>query len=71
MTEPKLYRLKNIIGTDKTRAMIPVSRTAWYLGQKAGIYPLGRKIGTGSTKVYASADIEAVIAGTYQREAAL
>lgn len=44
-------RLKQIIGDKKTNtpALIPISRSAWWLGIRNGIYPAGVKLGPRTT----------------------
>lgn len=41
-------------------ALIPVSRSAWWAGIRAGKYPAGRKLG-GKTTVWRAEDIRALI----------
>jgi prophage regulatory protein len=58
-------RLKHILGDKKTDtpALIPVSRSAWWLGIRNGIYPAGVKLGTRTT-AWAVESIRALIAST-------
>ena len=41
-------------------ALIPISRSAWWAGIRAGKYPTGRKLG-GKTTVWRAEDIRALI----------
>jgi prophage regulatory protein len=58
-------RLKQIIGDKKTDtpALIPISRSAWWLGIRNGIYPAGVKLGPRTTAWSVEA-IRALIATT-------
>jgi prophage regulatory protein len=58
-------RLKQIIGDKKsdTPALIPVSRSAWWLGIRNGIYPSGVKLGPRTT-AWTVESIHALIAST-------
>jgi prophage regulatory protein len=58
-------RLKQIIGDKKTDtpALIPVSRSAWWLGIRKGIYPTGVKLGPRTT-AWTVESIQALIAST-------
>jgi hypothetical protein len=53
-------RLNQIIGSKGTPAIIPISKSAWYLGQKTGRYPLPISLST-RTKVYPVESIRALI----------
>jgi len=50
----RLLRLREVL------SLIPVSRSSWYAGQKAGRYPAGHKIGP-RTRVYKESDILAIM----------
>jgi prophage regulatory protein len=58
-------RLKQIIGDKKTDtpALIPISRSAWWLGIRNGIYPAGVKLSAATTawRVEAIRDLIATI----------
>jgi prophage regulatory protein len=58
-------RLKQIIGDKKadTPALIPISRSAWWLGIRNGIYPAGVKLSSRTT-AWRVEDIRALIANT-------
>ena len=58
-------RLKAIIGDKKTDtpALIPISRSAWWLGIRNGIYPKGVKLGPRTT-AWTVESIRALIAST-------
>jgi prophage regulatory protein len=58
-------RLKQIIGDKKTNipALIPISRSAWWLGVRTGVYPKGVKLGPRTTAWRVEA-IRALIATT-------
>ena len=59
----RLYRLKQILGDPKSEppipAKIPISKSAWYDGIKAGRYPRPLKLGP-RTSVWRSEDIDAL-----------
>jgi len=46
--KPGLYRLIDLVGDPKkgTKGIIPISRSAWLNGVKAGVYPAPVKIGS-------------------------
>jgi prophage regulatory protein len=58
-------RLPQIIGDDKKGipALIPISKSAWWAGVKAGRYPAGVKLGPRTT-AWSVEDIRALIATT-------
>ena len=62
-------RLKQILGDKKsgTPPIIPVSRAAWYLGIKKGIYPAPQYLGE-RTAVYRVEDIIALVGKLGQRD---
>lgn len=66
----RFLRLNQVIG-DKRQGIspiIPVSRTAWYAGIAAGVYPEPIKLSGGRTSAWRESEIQAVVAGTYRRE---
>jgi prophage regulatory protein len=65
LPETGFLRLKQIIGDKKTDtpAIIPISRSAWWLGIRNGIYPKGVKIGIRTT-AWDVNSIRALIAST-------
>jgi predicted DNA-binding transcriptional regulator AlpA len=52
--EIRLYRLPQVL------ARIPISKSSWFAGIKAGIYPSGKRLGPRAT-VWRSDDIDRVI----------
>ena len=62
--ETALLRLSQIIG-DKRKGLaplLPISKSSWWNGIKAGIYPKGRKLSRRTT-VWLAADIRKLIEG--------
>lgn len=55
-------RLKQILGDPKKNipAIIPISRSAWFLGVKSGIYPSGLSL-SAKVVVYRAEDIRALL----------
>jgi predicted DNA-binding transcriptional regulator AlpA len=71
LPETGYLRLPQIIGNPKKNipALIPVSRSAFWLGVKTGRYPASVKLGPRTT-VWRVEDIRALIAKTFAGEAA-
>lgn len=65
LPETGYLRLPQIIGNPKTNipAIIPVSRSAWWLGVRTGRYPKPVKLGPRTT-VWTVESIRALIAST-------
>jgi prophage regulatory protein len=63
MSEVMMYRLVEIIGDKKRsiKGIIPVCRTSWYEGIKAGRYPKSVRLSERSV-AWSSKDIDALIA---------
>jgi predicted DNA-binding transcriptional regulator AlpA len=61
---PRFYRLYEIVGCKKRgiKPIIPVSRSAWYAGIKAGIYPAPVHIGNSRISLWRESDINELIA---------
>ncbi len=62
MTIQPLLKLHYVIGDSKRgiQGYIPISRSAWYAGIKAGAYPAGVKIGQRSV-AWRQSDIESLL----------
>ena len=67
MTEseiPRFLRLKQIIGDPKAeppiRAILPISKSSWWAGVKAGHYPEPLKIGPNTT-VWREDEVRALV----------
>ena len=62
MTIHPLLKLYQVIGDPKrgVQGYVPMSRSSWYAGIKAGIYPAGVKIGQRSI-AWRYADIAALL----------
>ena len=60
LPETGFIRLRQIIGDKTTPAIIPISRSSWYLGQKQGRFPAAISLGA-RTKVYSVESIRALI----------
>ncbi len=62
MNVSPLLKIYQVIGDPKRgiQGLIPVSRSSWYAGIKAGIYPAGVKIGQRSI-AWRHADIAALL----------
>ena len=62
--EPSFLRLKQIIGDDKAEppiaAIIPISKSAWWKGVKAGNYPAPIKLSKNVT-VWRSDEIQSLV----------
>ena len=72
--ENRLYRLKEIIGDKKAKppipAIIPISKSAWHAGILTRQFPLPVKHLGKRISAYRKSDIDAVLAGTYNRDTA-
>ena len=53
-------RLKQILGGKNTPAILPISRTAWFLGVKEGRFPEGIKLSE-KIVVYPVSEIKALL----------
>ena len=62
MTIQPLLKIHQVIGDPKReiQGYIPVSRSAWYAGIKAGLYPQGIKLGQRSS-AWRYSDIAALL----------
>jgi len=61
---PRLLRLKQIIGDAKAQPpiipIIPISKSSWWAGVKAGLYPEPLKIGPNTT-VWREDEVRALV----------
>jgi prophage regulatory protein len=64
LPEKGFLRLPQIIGNKETPPIIPVSRSAWYAGMRAGRFPQSFKLGP-RTAAWRVQDVLALIEGVH------
>ena len=61
MTSHGFFRIHQIVGTRDNPGLIPISKSAWWAGVKAGKYPPSVKLGP-KTTVWRKKDIDSLLA---------